>query len=233
MTEFVFSVIRKNPKPFIITDASSRFIFYRHGCHGENKSSNKTWKPKLVVSLANQCSFHISGFYSFIWPGIRWNKCTPKHKVADRMRLFHPGKNFSGGKVEEYTEMLGPFIAVPVKLLIKPTGNHCQGAGCTRTEKWPFFLVTKILKCEVGVFPKTQKCFTSPPLGQRLNDGRTFLARKNWQVKFLSSFRNNKLLFSCWACHTRQAAMQRQIYVEPGPGCLLLREIYDFNKCSS
>lgn len=126
-----------------------------------------------------KCSFHISVFYSFIWPGIRWNKCTPKHKVADRMRLFHPGKNFSGGKVEEYTETLGPFIAVSVKLLIKPTGNHCQGTGCTRTEKWPFFLATKILKCEVGVFPKTQKCFISPPLGQRLNDGRTFLPRKN------------------------------------------------------
>lgn len=201
---------------------SSRFVFYRHGCHRK-----KTKKQKR--SLPHQW------FYSSIWPGMRCNKWAPKHKVADRMRLYYPGKNFSGGK-EEKLEMLGQFIAIhrhqqSIHILLSFLLNLLgitQGIDCTRTEIILFG--DENIEMWDWHVSKEEAKMSSFQLGAKVVQK---LSWPEWtQFLFLSTLRNRTNSSFCVARNNRQAATLRQIYDEPGPGCFLLKEIYDFNKCS-
>lgn len=80
--------------------------------------------------------------------------------------------------MEEYTETLGPFIAVSVKLLIKPTGSNCQSTGCTRTEKWPFFFCDQNIEMWGWSVSKDTEMFQFSTTGAKVERRKNFPAQK-------------------------------------------------------
>lgn len=179
----------------------------------------------MVVSLAHpNVPFHINGF-------------TPPFDLESGVTNVHQNTRYltewgydiqakSFQEMRKKTETLGQFIVIHrhqqsihtlLSFLWKPHRLH-------KDREMTFLWVKKIWEGEVAVFQmKKQKC-------------RLFHWDKGWTREkhtwlewtwflFLSTLRNRKVL-NC------QAATLRHIYVERGPGCFLLKEIYDFNKGS-
>lgn len=114
------------------------------------KKNNKT----AAVSLAHpSVPFHIAGLTPpfDLESGATNTQTQDKHMLSDRMRLYHTGKHFSGGKLKK--------CLVSCTLFIKPTGK-------VNGEIWGFF--GDVILFLAGPVWEFSSCFLDTSSDQRV-----------------------------------------------------------------